>query len=310
MAGVSYNTWFKVTREIFPTSVNFECTRIVEYNISLNETREIRFKVGGKNDDKKRDLKFELNNSNISLSTSYWSVENEWVIKTKVTGKKLGETLITVKVEGKTLNTIKIKCVDYKDVFSEKDVERLVEENKISISRHTACIIAADKQLGKLLLDNKNFITETSNNKANVYNAYTRIDQIKDYGFVKNFQIFEQSTFKGGGNYQPKEYNTGKQNVISNYLKNAIGSKIGYHVFYFTILNGYHVLLLVVNASNPCDMKFKIYDQLRDRGDYQNFSLIDDKLLEMNVNNWSGSASLTRDKTASTKFGIWKIQKK
>lgn len=310
MGGVSYDSWFKVAREIFPTSVNFECTKIVEYNISLNETKEVRFKIGGTNDDKRRDVKFELNNSNISLSTSSWSAENEWILKTKVTGKKLGETLITVKVEGKTLNIIKIKCIDYKDVFSEKDVERLIEENKISISQHTACIIAADKQLGKLLLDNKNFITETSNNKANVYNAYTRIDQIKNYGFVKNFQIFEQNTFKGGGNYQPKEYNTGKQNVISNYLKNAIGNKIGYHVFYFTILNGYHVLLLVVNVLSPCDMKFKIYDQLRDRGDYQSFSLIDDKLLEMNVNNWSGAANLTRDKTASTKFGIWKIQKR
>jgi hypothetical protein len=30
----------------------------------------------------------------------------------------------------------------------------------------------------------------------------------------------------------------------------------------------------------------------------------------MNTDNWDGAANLTRDKTASTKFGIWKIQKK
>ena len=310
MGGVSYGNWFSIKREIFPTSVNFECSKIVEYNIALNETREVKFKVGGKNDDEKREIKFELNNSNVSLSTSSWSAENEWILRTRITGITSGDTIITVKAEGKTLNTIKIKCVNYKDVFTQTEVNRLIAENQKSISNHTPCIVAADKQIGKLLNNNTDFITDSSNNKANVYTAYTRIEQIKNKGFLANERIFPQNTFKGGGNYQPKEYSAGNEHVVSNYLNASIGNKIGFHVFYFTILNGYHVLNLVVDNRNPCDITFKIYDQLRDRGSYVSFSQVDEKLLEMNVNNWSGAANLTRDKTASTKFGIWKIRKK
>lgn len=310
MGGVSYSDWFEIKRTVFPSSVNFECSKIIEYNIGINETREARFKVGGKNDDEKRDIKFELNNSNISLSTSVWSAENEWILKTKITGKAIGETVITVKVEGKTLNVIKIKCINYKDVFSQTEIDRLIVENQRSISNHTACIVAADKQLGKLLNNNTDFITDSSNNKANVYTAYTRVEQIKSKGFLANESIFSQNTFKGGGNYQPEKYSNGNEHIVSNYLDTSIGNKLGFHVFYFTILNGYHVLNLVIDNQNPCDRKFKIYDQLRDRGKYVVFSQVDEKILEMNVNNWSGAASLTRDKTASTKFGIWKIQKK
>ncbi|MDR2205726.1 MAG: hypothetical protein LBE36_06180 [Flavobacteriaceae bacterium] len=310
MGGVSYGNYVKIKREIFPTSVNFECTKITEYNIGINETKEVRFKVGGKNDDKKRKIEFVLNNTNISLSTKEWNAENEWILLTKITGKTEGETIITIKVEGTTLNSIKIKCINYKDVFSEKDVKRLINENKISISMHTACIIAADKQLGKLLRDNKNFITETSNNGANVYTVYTRIEQLKKKGFLANEKIFPADTYKGKGYYEPKEYTSGNEHVISSFLSKSLGNRLGYHIFYFTILDGYHVLTLVVDNNVPCERKFKIYDQIRDRGSYIDFIEIDNELLKMNTNNWPGAASLTESKTVSTKFGIWKIQRK
>lgn len=311
MGGVSLANWVKIDREIFPRGVDFECLKITEFNVKPGETvNKVRFRVLGINDDKKRKVKFILNNKNISISTSEWNAESDWKLLTNITGKTAGETIVTVQIEDKTLNSFKIKCINYKDVFSESDVNRLIAENNISLSLHTACIIAADKQLGKLLLDSKSFITNSSNNKANVYSAYTRIDQVNNNGFVKNFQIFNQNAFKGGGNYQPIEYNSGQENIVSNYLKNAIGSNRGFHVFYFTILNGYHVLLLVVDASDLCDVKFKIYDQLKDRGEYLSISSIDGKILEMIVNNWGGAADLTKDKTASTKFGIWKIQRK
>ncbi|MBV8325897.1 hypothetical protein [Chryseobacterium sp.] len=308
--GVSFEKYQKIERKGTPTSVHFECTKITEYNIGVNETREVRFKVGGKNDDEKRSIKFDFSNSNISLSTSSWKAENEWILRTKITGKKNGTTVITVKVEDKTLNSITIHCVDYKDVFSEENVKRLIAENKISIADHTACIVAADKQLGKLLDNTSDFITNSSNNNADVYTAYKRVEQIKKKGFLANEKKFSQYVFKGGGNYQPKEYSEENKHAVSDYLKASINGKLGYHVFYFTILNGYHVLTLVINNQNPCDVKFKIYDQLRDRGEYVSLLEVDNKLLEMNTNNWSGAASLTRDKTASTKFGIWKIQRK
>ena len=85
--------------------------------------------------------------------------------------------------------------------------------------------------------------------------------------------------------------------------------RISYFLFYhFKWI--YHVLLLVINNQNPCDRTIKIYDQIKDRGDYIPFSRIDKTLLDMNINNWNNAASLTKDNTASTKFGIWKIQRR
>lgn len=298
MAGVSYNTWFKVTREIFPTSVNFECTRIVEYNISLNETREIRFKVGGKNDDKKRDLKFELNNSNISLSTSYWTVENEWVIKTNVTGKKLGETLITVKVEGKTLNTIKIRCINYKDVFSEVDVKRLINEiNYIKpfADAGTApeydenyCMQAAERGLSELLQNTIDFYSvdrNTHKHKNRIgFSGLTAVDRgnkIKSNGFViRNWKFNEyaidhskrdiingsKTSNEASTNYADVRYDIvtlaeTKKNKLLNNFKQDIANQIGFHVYYFCITGGFHTLLLVIDNSNPCNINYTIYDQ-------------------------------------------------
>ncbi|WP_353148250.1 hypothetical protein [Chryseobacterium sp.] len=166
--GVSFEKYQKIERKGTPTSVHFECTKITEYNIGIHETREVRFKVGGKNDDEKRGIKFELNNANISLSTSSWKAENEWILRTKITGRKSGETIITVKVEGKTINAITVKCVDYKDVFSEEDVKRLIEDYERShvfnrsgnVIGNGYCILSADKGIGALLNDKKNFYSE------------------------------------------------------------------------------------------------------------------------------------------------------
>jgi hypothetical protein len=68
-------------------------------------------------------------------------------------------------------------------------------------------------------------------------------------------------------------------------------------------------VLKEVFVCNSC-VKFKAYDQLKDRGDYLEYKEIDEFLLEMTVNNWEGSANRNKDKTANTEIAIWKVKRK
>lgn len=151
-------------------------------------------------------------------------------------------------------------------------------------------------------------MTASKNNDADVYSIYNRAAQIKGAGYIASEKIFPAETIGWKGLKQPSNYNDAHKNAVSEYLLKAINHRHGYHVFYFTILNGYHVLTLVVNSLNPCDKKYQIYDQLRNRSE-KSFSNIDNDFLELIVNNWPYAAGLN-DGTASTKFAIWKMQRK
>lgn len=296
--GVSYGEWSEIKRAIFPTSVNFECSEIVEYNIAVGETREVRFKVGGKNDDEKRNIVFKLNNSNITLSTSSWSVENEWILKTKITGKAIGDTIITVKVEGRVINTIRIKCISYKDVFSEADAKRLIDEfllikpkadagssDDISIRNSVAeeyrknyCVFASSRAFGKLLNDKKNFwIYNDSTNKVTnrvpltsgtyIGNQLLKINYAKSFfqydGYSKT--VSHMKDYITDKNFNAHAYDviqiSSGRSIYREYFQNQINNKIGYHIFLLTVSDDFHVLTIVVNYQNPCNTTYEIYDQ-------------------------------------------------
>ncbi len=282
----------------FPGSVDFECSKIKEYNIGVGETKEVRFKIGGKNDDEKRKIVFQLGNANISLSTIKWNAENEWILLTKITGNKVGDTIIKVFVDGVHLNNIKIKCINYKDVFSEEDVERLVNEinyikpftdsNFAPEYDENYCMQAAERGISELLKDTKNFYAVERNshkhkNKIGFsgLNAIDRGNTFKENGFVKirwtynkykldnnkRKQINESKTIKDVKKiYQKVMYDIielsseEKNNIYNSFLKD-INAKIGFHVYYFSITGGFHTLLLIINNMNPCKATYKIYDQ-------------------------------------------------
>lgn len=345
MGGVSYSDWFEIKRAVFPSSVNFECSKIVEYNIGINETREARFKVGGKNDDEKRDIKFERNNSNVSLSTSVWNAENEWILNTKITGKAIGETVITVKVEGKTLNVIKIKCINYKDVFSGTEAQKLINEiNYIApfADAGTApeydenyCMQAAERGISELLQNYTDFYsvergTHRHRNRIG-FSGLTAIDRgnkIQAKGFVsskfdfndysidhtKRTSIVDQNTYNAV-KYDIIGFKSGGENTLNAYFQNAIRNKIGFHVFYFTVTNGFHTLLLVIDYTNPCNAKYTVYDQHGITTSTGNINQTAQGIRKQTswtfantcLNRYNSGKSSQWD---STKTILWKIQKK
>lgn len=345
MGGVSYGNWNSIKREIFPTSVNFECNKIFEYNINVGETKEIKFKIGGKNDNEKRNVKFILSNNNIFLSTTEWSAENEWIIKTQITGKKEGNTIINVKIEGKSLNSIKIKCINYKDVFNDEEIKRLLSELnyiKPKADAETApeydenyCMQAAERGLSELLQNFTDFYsvernTEKHRNRIGFsgLNAIDRGDKIKSLGFVSDkFEFNEYSidhekrkSITDSASYGKVKYDivslqTEALKKLSNYFSNIIKNKIGFHVFYFTVTNGFHTLLLLIDNTNPCSSKYAVYDQHGITSSSGKFNEIAEGIRKQTswtfantcLNRYKSNKSSQWD---STKTILWKIQRK
>lgn len=350
MGGVSYGNWLKITREIFPTSVNFECKKIVEYNIGLNETKEVRLKVGGINDNEKRDIKFELNNSNVSLSTSSWKAENEWILKTKITGKALGETIINVKVEGKPLNVIKIKCINYKDVFSEIEIKRLMDEfllikpkanagsssdpkKKNSVPaeyQQNYCVYASSRAFGKLLNDRRNFwVYDDSSNivinrvrltsgsyignqlsKINYAQAFFQFDGYSK--ILKHMQDYSTDKIFEAHAYDVIQIEKGRS-LYKEYFETQINNKMGFHVFLLTVSDDFHVLTIVINYINPCNASYEIYDQHGLSSSTGALSTIDDGIRRQT--SWTFLNDFSNRGYILSNYGktinrIWKIRKK
>lgn len=342
---IKYGEWFEIKRAIFPTSVNFECSKIVEYNVAVQETREVRFKVGGKNDDEKRNIVFEINNSNITLSTSSWNAENEWILKTRITGRVIGDTIITVKVEGVAINTIKVKCISYKDVFSDAEAQRLINEiNYIAPFADAGiapefdenyCMQAAERGISELLQNYSDFYSVERNTHRHRnrigFSGLTAIDRgnrIQANGFVsskfefndysidhtKRTSIVDSTTYNAV-KYDIIGFKSNGRNTLNIYFENIVRNKIGFHVFYFTVTNGFHTLLLIIDNQNPCDAKFTVYDQHGITTSTGKLNEIAEGLRKQTswtfantcLNRYNSGRSSQWD---STKTILWKIQRK
>ena len=313
--GVSYGNLVDIERSIFPTSVNFECSKIIEYNIGVNEEKEVRFNINGKNDDKKRAIKFELNNSNISLSTSSWKAETEWVIKTKIKGQKVGETIITVKVEGKVLNTIKVKCINYKDVFSEGEIKTIKSflvnnASKHGKKGHMDCITTVNHTLRLLLGDNlpvgSQMMGKDKRGRLGTMEKISNINKIKS-SFTIDYLDDQGRKCNKGTPYKADRM----EKKLSETINSMISSYIGYHIFGLAIMDGYHSMLLTIDNNNPCDRKYILSDQNPLNSDYNytngwkefNTGTELDEWITHKTKSWHSK----KDSYAGTE--AWKIQK-
>jgi hypothetical protein len=81
------------------------------------------------------------------------------------------------------------------------------------------------------------------------------------------------------------------------------------------MVNGYHVLTLVINATEPCNMTFNIYDQIKIR-EKMNFEDIDNEMLRLTNVLWKGNYDhieqdgTRKNKKFNTESAIWKLQRK
>ncbi|HEX8577652.1 MAG TPA: hypothetical protein VF677_15300 [Flavobacterium sp.] len=285
-----------------------ECEKI--RSLPVNQRILLRLKVSGKNGwfEDKYDLELVPSSNKITLSTTAFKIEEEWVIQTYIECSEAVNGYLQVKIDGKDSNRISINFINNnaKDVFSITEINRLIDENKNSLSNKTECFIAADNQNSKLLK-----IEEVKIRSYSGQNGFSRMTDYTSKGYIQEHKKFNQYIFDTGGVTKPSSYAKDKEKEFSNYIKKAVGNKIGYYVFYYSLLYNYHILTIVIDCTNPCSIKYKIYDQLKDRGEYKDIEYLDAEILAQTVNNWEGAVSHTKNKKdASTQIDLWKIKRK
>lgn len=289
-----------------------ELANNVQY-LEVGKKTLVKFIVKGLRGDPKN-VNFEVNPNGIfELTTSKWKeikaktlMGENWRLQTYITAKKEGEANIQVIVDGKKLNTIKLttKVQADKDVFDSEDIKKYINENKQSLNYGIECFIAVDNQFAKVVNDNSlrlsSYLGKTD---------YDRINSYKRKQYIKETKRFwAGDTWVRDKNFKPISFKKEKETVFSDYIKNGITSYGGYHIYYLVILNGYHVLSIIVKGT-PCDLEYKILDQLKDRN-WAKINEIDKNLLEMTQNNYDYACKSSHRYDIDSTIQLWKLKRK
>lgn len=247
-----------------PNIVRINCNKVEK--LFINQEQLLEFEVSGVS---KWDIGggykvvLKPSNSKIKLfdgkkNPKYeFEVEKGWKFSVYISGSAVVENgKIDIEVDGRVILTIPISILNDKDVFSKNEVKRLkTDANSLGLSS-TACINVADARISELLQDQINFMNR--NRQRMSHGEYTpRLKHLISKGFVlggiKEFRYH----LNNGDAYRPKNL----KESIKTYVEAQIKNRIGYHVFYVSMLNDVHVLTLLINNSNPCEMKFEVFDQ-------------------------------------------------
>jgi len=215
-----------------------------------------------------------------------------------------------------------------KDVFFPYEGQRILDENKdlvwdnwfdgsinyISGTFDEVCVRVADKQFCKLV-ENEEFVLKS-------YSNLTGMDRANDYktkGYVKSSKKFTQKETwvrvdSDDFDVKPISYRKGKESVFTDYIKPEIENKIGYHVYYYVLLSGYHVLMILIDNQNPCKPMYKILDQIKDRP-FRELKELNNDLLTMAKSNYEYAVKKVRKvnpeaKSHGSDMLLWKLKRK
>ncbi len=100
----------------------------------------------------------------------------------------------------------------------------------------------------------------------------------------------------------------GQKTCFSDFIKETMPC-MGIHVYHFILLNGYHVLVLIIDNTNNCYPKFKIIDQLKFR-EWDVLSNLDNELLTMTRNNYEGAFNASNRYNINSSINLCKIKTK
>ena len=249
---------------------------------------------------------------------------------------------------------INLSFLNSKDVYKQVAVEKLRNELiyiKESISKgHPSveyvgnyCMQAAERGLSELLNDNINFYSverETDKRKNNIgfsgKTAYDRGEIFQQKGFVEKVHIFNKYTINQSKRElinKSKDYNEAEDNYrkvmyeiielsdlnkknLFEFFENDIKNKeMGYHVYYFTVTNGFHTLLLIIDNTNICNPTYSIWDQHAETTSFGKLEEIGEGLRKQT--SWTfANTCLNRYRTGAIKYfdstdtKLWKIKRK
>ncbi|MCU0434095.1 MAG: hypothetical protein MUC87_11620 [Bacteroidia bacterium] len=287
----------------FTPNITLECGKLK--NLPVNTQVLLRFTVEGKSEqslfESDYDVTFSCSNKNVTLTTKSVEVEKGWTILTNIISKKEGNASIEIKVDGVWKNTVNLNFLSSKDIFTEGDIIRQINEfkyiKKLCDTKppphkeydENYCMQAAERGLSELLNDTVNFYSvyrKTHKHKNNIgfagKTAYDRGDFFEKKGFVESIITFDSYTINHNEKkaiFESKNATQAEQNyakyiysIISltkadeKKLQDLILDEIkeketGFHVFYFTVTGGFHTLTLIIDNLFPCDPSYQIWDQ-------------------------------------------------
>jgi hypothetical protein len=195
------------------------------------------------------------------------------------------------------------------DVFLESEKENLIKINEALVQNDSVCFRVADKELAELIND-KTLILKSYMGE----NSYTRMTDYKSKGYIASEKIFDQYIFKGGGNFEPIQYDNKSIDIFKSYFNKLIFEKLGFHIFCFSLVGGYHVLTLIIDNTDFCNQKFLILDQIRIRK-WDQLKNIDEEMLRLTNVLWLSNYNHEEIngtklyKKFKTECAIWKIKR-
>ncbi len=200
--------------------------------------------------------------------------------------------------------SLKLKVIE-QDVFRPDEVNSLLLENQAAqlfnqtgnVPGNGYCICAADRGLGSLLSNTTDFYNEPNTNNIRLDKSSTRAAVIDELGYINRSITIRTDRYNT--NQAPTRLTTS----LLNEIQSDIQGKMGYHVYYYSMLGEYHVMLLLINNTDPCNPLFSILDQgYVDDNDLQ-LNTIDQHFLDLITRFWGNRNHFAKN------ILLWKIQR-
>ena len=294
-------------------------------------------------------------NKSITLSTKSVFIEEGWFFLTNIHSPGKGIAVVESSVYGTPSGRFQFNFLDSKDVFTKAKYDLLMSELKyvsteVNDPNHHSeyngnyCMGAAERGLSELMGDITNFYavertTQKHKNKISFSgkNAISRGKHFQALGLTEAFHEFNSYKInhtKKDLIYKSKDepdarknYDAVKYDIIelTKAAKDALtkffdddlkNKELGYHIYYFTVTDGFHTLLLIIDKlSNPCKSTYEIWDQHGISSSSGLYTEIAEGIRRQT--SWTfANSCLNRyitkktDKYDSTKTYLWKMKQK
>ncbi len=299
-------------------------------------------------------IKMSCTNRSVTLTTKQVNVEEGWKFLTQISSSAIGSAVLEIEVSGVKKKRINFKFLDSKDVFSKAEADKLINELKYlktfvdlgSPAEYAGnyCMQAAERGLSELLSNDKDFYAlerTTHKHKNSIgFSGKTAIDRGKVFdkkGFVEKTHTFNKfkidhkkkdiiynstSDADAEANYKKVIYdivqldNAGKSAIEKFFEDDLKDKEIGFHVYYFTVTDGFHTLLLIIDKfSDACTPTYEIWDQHGLTSSHGLLSELPEGIRRQT--SWTfANTCLNRYKNGTTKYfnstklQLWKIKSK
>lgn len=293
-----------------PLKISIKYTGDLRLKIQINCVVTINFIVEG--EDKRwfgfeHHLTLSSNDKNLTIYNEHFDVDNGWTFRVNIKNSKCNSSIIVIQ-NGQYKLSFPFDFVDLKNAFNRLDRDNLINLNeKLIKSDDKKCIRVADKELAYLLND-KDLVLGTYANLT----GFSRMEDYEKKGYIYKAKFFSQNIWKrhteGDYKLKPYAFAEGQSSCFSNFIEET-ALCMGIFVYHFILLNGYHVLILLVDKTDNGCPRFKIIDQIKSR-EWDDLSNIDAEMLDITIRNYESACDAANRHDINSSINLCCIQRK